>query len=181
MSDEKLAIEIARRSDSARNWQVAMSLFEELHHRHGNLLHAFLASRTKPNDCDDLYQLIWLKVWDKLPEQFRDGNFRAWLYTIARRTIIDHHRLARDHNTIPTNAEVSVEPDNVLLQQERASILANCLQQLERKEREILQALFSGQTYAQITQTWSVSHSVAYKMVHRAKGKLKICVERHLQ
>lgn len=180
-SDEELARYIARRRESAQHWQHAMACFEALHGRHGVLLNAFLSTRVPASDCDDIYQIVWLKVWDKLPDHFVDGSFRGWLYTIARRTIIDHGRLERNYEEIPGDAAAGNPPFQKLLQEEKASLLAKCLQRLEHHEREILQSLFSGQSYAEISQTRDISANSAYKTVHRAKGKLRICLQRHFQ
>ena len=40
---------------------------------------------------------MFIKAWEKLP-QFKEGSFAAWLYTIARNTVIDHYR--REKSTV---------------------------------------------------------------------------------
>ena len=34
-------------------------------------------------EFEDLHQKVWVRVWGHLPDGFRGGNFRAWLFQVA--------------------------------------------------------------------------------------------------
>ena len=51
---------------------------------HGPLLRAFLSGRVARASLDDLDQDVGQKVWARLPDRYRPGNFRAWLHQVAR-------------------------------------------------------------------------------------------------
>ena len=94
-SDTQLAAVVARRGDSEPARLAACDAFERLYRRYAPLLLAFLASRVRAGERDDLHQEVWQRVWHHLPDQFRGGNFRAWLHQIARHAIIDQGRKRR--------------------------------------------------------------------------------------
>ncbi len=64
--------------------------FWHLHERHAPRLLAFLRNRSTPDgDAEDVHQEVWLRVWRNLSGRFHGGNFRAWLYEIARHCRLD--------------------------------------------------------------------------------------------
>lgn len=72
-----------------------------LYHAHQPALRAFLARRA-PDEADDLAAETWVGVARGLPSFTGDAAaFRAWLYTIARRRLLDARRWRRRHPTDP--------------------------------------------------------------------------------
>ena len=61
--------------------------------RHKDPLMGFLVNRVG-GDADDLYQETWVRVSTNLITYDERGSFRSWLFQIARRLVIDHHRRA---------------------------------------------------------------------------------------
>ena len=59
--------------------------------RHRDSLMGFLTRRVGA-EAEDLYQETWSRAEKALPRYTDRGSFRAWLFQIARRLIIDHHR-----------------------------------------------------------------------------------------
>lgn len=43
------------------------------------------------NTAEDIVSEVFLKAWKNI-NQFQDGNFSAWLYMIARNSVIDNYR-----------------------------------------------------------------------------------------
>ncbi|MEY4744173.1 MAG: hypothetical protein RL272_118, partial [Candidatus Parcubacteria bacterium] len=65
------------------------TLFE----RHMRQIHGFLARFTgSAHDADDLVQETLVKAWRHLKSVDPKRSFRTWLFSIARRTAIDHLR-----------------------------------------------------------------------------------------
>ena len=59
--------------------------------RYQHALMGMLVNRVG-SDAEDLYQETWVRVSDNLPQYDERGSFKAWLFQIARRLVIDHHR-----------------------------------------------------------------------------------------
>src|SRR5689334_18006064 len=94
-TDEQLGMKLSRRERSAADLAAARDACEQLYARHARGLLAFLAARVRREDVEDAHQRVWQRAWDAAPRQFQGGNFRAWLYCIARNDLIDASRKKR--------------------------------------------------------------------------------------
>jgi RNA polymerase sigma-70 factor (ECF subfamily) len=55
-------------------------------------IHDFVYYKTlHKNTTEDIVSEVFLKAWKNI-KQFQDGNFSAWLYSIARNAVIDNYR-----------------------------------------------------------------------------------------
>ena len=179
-TDEQLAAAIRQRDASAAHWQSAQDACAELYRRHARSLVAFLASRVRRADLDDMHQTIWERVWRCLPESFAGGNFRAWLYQIARSRLIDAarkkrpDRLADDHDP----------PDPRRPARRRAAgtratgHLAALPGTPGRAPPASSCARLSGLDYETIGKELGLQPSQAHKLFHTAKKQLRDCVRR---
>jgi len=179
-SDEELAAAIRQRDVSPALWQSAQDACTELYQRHARHLLAFLASRARRADLDDLHQAIWERVWRYLPDGFVGGNFRAWLYQIARSRLIDQtrkklpDRLGEDHDPVDPSTGIACD----LLEQERLAALEHCLKQLGHDAARLVRARLAGTDYATICQELGLQPAQAHKLFHTAKSQLHDCVNR---
>jgi len=94
--------------DAARtgaDWALA-SLYQGLH----PAVLGYLRSR-EPADAEDLASETWIGVAEGLT-RFSGGedDFRRWVFTIARRRLVDHRRRVIRRSTAPASAEV-IEAD----------------------------------------------------------------------
>ena len=55
-------------------------------------MRAFVARRVRPQDADDVTQDALLRLHRSSSSLEDEGALEAWMYRIARNTIIDHHR-----------------------------------------------------------------------------------------
>ncbi|MEU7745924.1 sigma-70 family RNA polymerase sigma factor [Nonomuraea sp. NPDC049158] len=86
--------------------------------------------------ADDVTQEVWLAVLRGLPRLKEPGRFAPWLFTIARRTVMDRLR----HEYGAAEAELTAEPvadDPAAALVDRAELVAG-LAGLPVREREIL-------------------------------------------
>jgi RNA polymerase sigma-70 factor (ECF subfamily) len=67
---------------------------EERYDRHRAELVAFLCKRVARQEAEELAQEVWLKVAKAAPDCPDDAAFRAYLFTVARRQLVDHYRRA---------------------------------------------------------------------------------------
>jgi len=180
-TDEELAATIRRRDESAALWQAAQDACTQLYQRHARHLLAFLASRARRADLEDLHQVIWERVWCYLPKGFEGGNFQAWLFTIARSRLIDEarkkrpDRLADDHDPADSHAAAA---GTELLEQERLVALEHCLEQLPPDAARLVRARLGGRDYTCICQELGLRPAQAHKLFHTAKCQLHDCMNR---
>jgi RNA polymerase sigma factor (sigma-70 family) len=183
-ADEDLAQIVARRLQSDGAMASARSAFEELYSRHARPLLAFLASRVRRADLDDLHQEVWQKVWHRLPDAFHGGQFRAWLHQIARNAVIDHARKKRPETLdeevlLPDDRQESI--DSRILEEERRAILGRCLEHLDQEAATLVRARLSGEAYTEICSALGLKPERARKVFHMAKAQLQACIERALE
>ena len=184
LTDEQLAERISVRSESREHWRNAARDFESLYARHSAKMLAFLSSRVKRSDVEDVHQAIWQRVWQHLPDRFRGGNFRAWLHQIARNYLIDRSR-KKQTDLIDDDRQFSdpqsVPPDDQLIERERMQILRQCLERLDREMSQLVQARLIGDSYPEICSRLEIRVERAHKLFHQAKAQLTTCVERASQ
>jgi RNA polymerase sigma factor (sigma-70 family) len=174
VSDDDLTERIARRHESAG------ASFGRLHERHAPPLRAFLSARVPRDDLDDVEQVVWQRVWERLPDQYHGGNFRAWLLQIARRAAIDHGRKRRDKRLdapedVPDPGQGP--PDAVLVEQQRSEALQQCLSRLESLAAALVKARLGGESYPELCARLGLTPARAHKLFHRAKEQLRRCVD----
>ena len=93
-------------------------------------------------DAEDLLQRIFLKVIEGLPRyESRGLPFAAWLFRIARNTLIDHERTRHEHTSLDDAAQRPDLGDGPVelaeLAVERAAV-RSALAQLTPEQRDVI-------------------------------------------
>lgn len=168
MSDDIVLIERARRDPEAFTslyQQYLSAVYRYLYHRVGN-----------SNDAEDITAQVFLEVLEGLRKNRyrKGGNFRAWLFTIARRRAIDFYRAASVcslPDSLPSSEPalfVSVE------QREELQFLVTALSQLDEEKREILRLRYTaGLSFAEIALLLGKNEPAVKMMAHRAIDLLR--------
>lgn len=146
--------------------------FATLHHS----LWGYLKRRVSdPGVAEDLLQDVFLKAQKAIIENRAPGNLAAWLFTVARTTVIDHYRARRpageplDEN-IPDVAADAEER----MHQELATCLAPLAQALPPIYRDTLLATdFGGQSMQAIADAQNLSLSAIKSRASRGWKLLK--------
>ncbi len=116
--------------------------FEELVRRYEAGIYRFLArSCRQPADAEDLTQITFVTAYRAIQQYRPDRSFAAWLFTIARRKLIDHYRAARPESSTETAPESSDpnDPSVILSRREEAGDLwAGALRLLPRDQFDAL-------------------------------------------
>jgi len=180
------ALRAADRSPAAE--ARAEAAFVELREAIGRQLAAWLSARVARSDVDDMEQEIWLRVWERLPGQFTGGNFRAWLFTLARNHLIDAARrrnaraafgyggAAEEPAAAPLDPE-GEEPWQILAAEERGRRLRGCLDKLDAARRRVIVGRLGGEDYAAIAEALGISTAQAQSWLFVAKRLLRDCLE----
>jgi RNA polymerase sigma-70 factor (ECF subfamily) len=93
--------------------------------------------------AEDLTSQVFLKAWENLSRYKPGGPFVAWLYTIARNTVIDHYRTRKQ--SVPLDQTVIKEDpalDEKVDLKHDIGILREAMQELTDEQREVLTLRF---------------------------------------
>lgn len=93
--------------------------------------------------AEDITSTVFIKAWQHI-NQFREGSFAAWLYTIARNAVSDHYRRERDHLDIDDCWDLADQSDFLanIDQGLKLEKVRSSLSGLKPEEREILMMRF---------------------------------------
>ncbi|MEP0177974.1 MAG: RNA polymerase sigma factor [Paraglaciecola sp.] len=151
------------------------ALLTKLYTACGDDLYHFVLTLSEPILAQDICQKTWLKVMEK-KHLFRDsGQFKAWLFTLARNLLIDELRQGKpmtgDINSIHDNAKAL---DTKHQQSDIHSVFEQTLLSLSFEQREafcLQQEGFSLQDIANIThcRIETVKSRLRYAKQHLSK------------
>jgi RNA polymerase sigma-70 factor (ECF subfamily) len=129
-------------------------------------------------EAEDLTELVFLKVWEALDNyEHRNIPFEAWLYRIARNTVIDNYRTQK--NTVSIDEQWSLEdstqgPESLAIFSEQGEILRNALDRLDADYQEILILRFvAGLNHAEAAVAMGRSEGATRALQHRALAALR--------
>src|SRR5436190_24155684 len=76
--------------------------FQVLYTRYAKRVFGLLATmKFESHTADDIAQLVWTKVWQKLVDKPKDSPFCPWLMLIVRNTALDQHRKKKSSELPP--------------------------------------------------------------------------------
>jgi RNA polymerase sigma-70 factor, ECF subfamily len=135
-----------------RNW---------LRHRLGN-----------PAEADDLLQDLFLKALRQGDRFCSVQNARAWLFEVARNTLADRLRVARETVELPEDLTAPAdEPDTV---DTLTACLPRVLSELSAEDREAITLCdLQGMPQAEFADTKGLNVSAAKSRLQRARQRLK--------
>lgn len=147
---------------------------------HETELRRFLAGRC--NDAalaDDLLQDVFIKAMRQGEGFCRLDNPRAWLFRVARTTLIDHGRLERPVVELDDNLP-AIPPD----QRDEVDALDECLQRnlarLSAADRAIIEACdLAGRTVRDFAQAHDLGLPAAKARLLRARKRLREALVSH--
>lgn len=148
--------------------------FQHLLDAHGADLHRFCLARAGAHHGPDCFQEAVLAALRAYPE-LRDGtNLRGWLFTIAHRKVIDHHRAAnRRPAPVPSVPEPGIEATTA------DGDLWAAVALLPEKQRGAISLRFLGDLpYAEIAAALECSEAAARQNVRAGLASLRVEVTR---
>lgn len=154
--------------------------FQSLMERHRDSVMGFLVNRVG-DDAEDLFQETWHRVGRHIDTYEECGTFRAWVFQIARRLVIDHHRRksARiqtvNDPTDPTpSAADHTIPDQSLEADQLMHAIAEVMSTLPPPTAEVLRLrLFDGWTFRAIADHQCVPLNTALSRMHRGLSRMR--------
>jgi RNA polymerase sigma factor (sigma-70 family) len=153
---------------------AALPPFQSLIDAHGADVLGFLRAMAGPQDAEDVFQDTYLAALSAYPKA-DPGNLRAWIFTIARRKAIDHHRRrVRRPEPVPeveraATAGVSDQPGGAMNGEVWSLVAA-----LPPKQRAAVALRFVADLrYREIGVALGVSEAAARRNVHDGLRNLR--------
>ena len=130
--------------------------------------------------AEDLVQDTWMRAMADWPRKGIPAEPLAWLFRVARNTLISHFRRARPQLVEPALLDrIEVEPSVAADDPSAASVINWGLTRLRRKHAELLEDFyFAGKTMRDIARERSLSERAVEGRLRRAREKLKQKIER---
>ncbi len=100
---------------------------------------------TDDQQAEDLTAQVFLKAWENIRRYRPHGPFLAWLYAIARNTVIDNYRTRKKTVSLDEAAPIAIHDDNVderLQLQFETRALRQAMQYLTEEQQEVIALKF---------------------------------------
>jgi len=148
------------------------------------LLQYFRRRGVEASEAEDLTQLVFLRVLQKLRQE-PDNLSDAYVFTAASSVLIDYHR-RRVANHAAASVEIdpilaSEEPDaqQILEDRQTLRVMLDVISNMGLKRRRaFVLHRFDQLSYSEIAKTMGISPSSVEKYVMAALSELKACIDR---
>jgi RNA polymerase sigma factor (sigma-70 family) len=102
-----------------------------------------------PEDCADIFQMVWLELFSELPKLRKPGSLRSWLISVTAHTAFHwkkrgRRRAERERGDVEEEAlppDPATQPD-LLEEVEREQIVRDAVDGLSPRCREMIRLLF---------------------------------------
>jgi RNA polymerase sigma-70 factor (ECF subfamily) len=154
-------------------------LIDALIVRHGDDLYHFLLSLGGNQVAADLAQSTWLRVMEKRRNYHPNGQFKAWLFTLARNLLIDHLRVTQRNNEIQWDIEqdehqqLSQTLTDSIDSSARLALFNQILAHMPLLQKEAFMLQQEGFSLAQIAQITTDNHETIKSRLRYARSQFE--------
>ena len=126
-------------------------------------------------DADDLFQDIYIKVWNNIGSFRKESNINTWIYRVATNTALvqlnRNSKLNKRHSTIKSeNVERELEDHDINpYSEEKLSKLHQAIFSLKKMDRIITHLLLEDSSYNEIAEITGLSISNVGVRINRIK------------
>ncbi len=171
MQEEESLVRRAQQQD-----QEALS---EIFEAYFDRLYRYVAFRiNNRTEAEDVTQQVFVKVLQALPRyRWRGMPFAAWIFRIARNSIIDYHRKRRKTRELPLETALSQDGDDPAQIAEQNLVLEEVNQALSRlreSQQEVLRLRFAGElSVAEVARVMGKSEGAVKALQHSSLSALR--------
>jgi RNA polymerase sigma-70 factor (ECF subfamily) len=146
--------------------------------RHAEALARFAARLGEQDDVDEVVQDTFIRAFSALDSFRADSSLRTWLFTIARRLVIDRQRAnaRRDRMVDLDDGHAATEYDalDALMADEVSARVARAIARLTRMQREVFTLrVQEGRSYRDIAEILGSTEGAARVHYHNAMRAVK--------
>jgi len=171
--DERTDLDLVARWKAGE--QRAATLLVE---RHAPALSRFLASIGARSDVDEVVQDTFVRAFASIDGFRGESSLRTWLFTIARRLVLDRRRAARRHgeHVQVQEGDVATEYDALdgVVADETQARMRRAMASLSPTQREVFVLRVSeGMSYRDIAEAVDTTEGAARVHYHNAMRAIK--------
>ncbi len=138
LEDERRLVDLAKAGDG--------DAFAQLYEAYFDRVYRFIFFRvTDEHVAEDLASQVFLKAWENLHRYKPHGPFLAWLYAIARNSVIDNYRTRKQTVSLDEAAPFATEDDKLDDQMQfqfELQSLQEAMQHLTQEQQEVITLKF---------------------------------------
>src|SRR5512140_831028 len=138
LEDARRLVDLAKSGDG--------EAFAELYEAYFDRVYRFIFFRvTDDQVAEDLASQVFLKAWENLHRYHPHGPFLAWLYAIARNTVIDNYRTKKQTVSLDEATPIAAQDDKLddhLQFQFEVQSLQEAMQHLTQEQQEVITLKF---------------------------------------
>jgi len=148
--------------------------FETLYGRHKDAVYRYFLRSTDPANAADAHQETWSRIVAKRTEYRGQGNFRAYLFTIAHNVLIDQFRRRSRETVTDVEATADGSPERDAANLEATERLNELIAALPNAQREaLIMHRESGLTIREIARVTGVTEEGVKSRLRYAMAKLR--------
>lgn len=154
--------------------------FDTLYQRYRIAVYRFFLRQLPQAEAEECHQEVWLKLINARSAYRPRGEFRAYLFTIAHRTLTDRHRRNMKHAAVDVDAAVeeiadaAADPASAAADGRETERLHRCIAALPIAQREaLLMKESAGLTLAEIARITDTSEEGVKSRLRYAMQKLR--------
>ena len=148
--------------------------------RYQAILMGMLVNRVG-REAEDLYQETWVRASNGLHAYDEQGNFKAWLFQIARRLVIGHHRrrcarveLVHSKEGLTPSTVDTLQPDQLLIAADVHRSFEQALAVLNAPTAEVVRLrLLNNMPFKDIAAHQGVPLNTALGRMHRGLKRIR--------
>jgi RNA polymerase sigma-70 factor (ECF subfamily) len=135
-----------------------------------------------PEDAQDCTIAIYEELSEKLLKH-EVGNFKAWLYTLAKNHCLMRLRSEKKQVFVKFDAELvqsdeSLHLNGMLEKEENFRKLEYCLEKLASDQRKAIELFYlEGKCYNEITELTGLEWNKVRSSIQNGRRNLKLCIE----
>ncbi len=161
-------------------------IVEELYLRYRSKIYGYLYNHLRSReDAEDLLSEVFAKIVEKIDSyDSSKATYSTWIFTITRNTLISFYRSGSsnaetvDYDNV-TLIDESVGPEESFLREESMNLLAECLEQLPKRDKDIIIArYYYDYSFRKIGELMGLTEGNARVIHTRAVEKLKKIYEK---
>lgn len=158
-------------------------LMRRLHDDHATALwwHALRLTGGDHARAEDVVQETLLRAW-RNPKVLEAASARSWLFTVARRIVIDEWRTVRARSEVPVADFSGAGQDSATEDEAEQSLLvfsiAEALEKLSSSHREVvIECHYRGRSVAEAANRLGIPEGTVKSRLHYALRALRLALE----
>ncbi len=156
-------------------------LMRTLHDEHAHALWSYAVHLTGGDRAraEDVVQETMLRAW-RHPQVLdqSQGSARAWLFTVARRIVIDDWRTSRSRHEVVTAEPPEQQVADATEKSADAAVVTAALRQLSLEHRQVvLECYYRGSSVAEAARRLGVPEGTVKSRAHYALRALRLALD----